>query len=139
MKKFPLTINLKRDIKKEQEDIDIAIKAGSLPAGEVPLSDKELILDYVNHAFRNVYPEGAQGQKRRIIGRIQRKFDKAVEDDSDFVELEDSEFETIDKAFEEAKFPTGISKYINEVEATIEDIKSEDKEKKDGKKEEKPA
>lgn len=84
----------------------------------------ELTATYVQSAINLKYPQGLEGQVRRLWGRVQRKIDSALEEKKNEVELEDSEFDFIKKAVldETIKFPAHIAKYINVLEEELEKL-----------------
>lgn len=99
------------------------------------LSDPELTFDYISFAVNQKYREGLDGQMRRLWGRIQRKFDEAIDNLKGTVDLEESEKDFIRKAFDECKYPTHTAKYVAVLENEIDKFKEE--EKKEEKKEDK--
>ena len=90
--------------------------------------NKSMTLDYITYAVNKKYEKGLEGQLRRMWGRIQRRFDDAIENKIDEIELEDTEFDFVKKAFSECEYPSVISKYINILEDNFEQkIKEETK------------
>lgn len=87
--------------------------------GEPELSNSELTLNYVGFAVSQTYKDGLDGQLRRIWGRIQRKFDEAIEAKTDVIELEEAEKDFILKSFKDVKFPSGLAKFIVILEEEI--------------------
>ena len=87
------------------------------------ISNSSLTNDYVSFAIRT-------GSQRRMFGRIQRKFDKSIEENKDYVELDISEFEFIRLAITNDKvlFPSDVSKYVVILEDEIEQLKDSEKE-----------
>lgn len=111
-----MKININVDYRRKEEDV----KA---------VSNQVLTIDYIEHAFKSIYKEGVEGQKRRIIGRIQRKFDDALEKKNNVVELETSEFESVHKAIKDAQFPPVLSKYVISLEDYLDEIDRKEKQK----------
>ncbi len=89
---------------------------------EKVLSNQELTFDYIAYAVNTKYEKGLEGQLRRVWGRIQRKFDDVILANGSEIELEDAEKTFIKKAFDEAKFPPQIAKYISILEEEIEKL-----------------
>lgn len=94
------------------------------------ISNSSLTNDYVSFAIRTMYEKGLTGSQRRMFGRIQRKFDKSIEENKDYVELDISEFEFIRLAITNDKvlFPSDVSKYVVILEDEIEQLKDSEKE-----------
>lgn len=86
-------------------------------------TNSELTLDYILYAVSQKYADGLEGQLRRICGRIQRKLDEAIEKKKNSVEFETAEIEFIKKAFNEAKFPPHLAKFVIMLEDEIDKIK----------------
>jgi hypothetical protein len=80
--------------------------------GPKPTPSRELTLLYVNEALKLAHPGGVSGSVQRMVGRIQRKFDAAVDAAQDEVELDPSEFDEVATAVESATYPTPIAKYV---------------------------
>lgn len=72
-----------------------------------------LTFDYVTMAVNHKYERGIEGQLRRIWGRIQKKFDTLIEEKNYELTLEEAEKDFIKKAFEDAKYPPALSRFIN--------------------------
>jgi hypothetical protein len=89
-----------------------------------PLSNQELTFEYITQAVMNVYDKGLEGSLRRIWGRIQRKFDTAIESKVETVELEQAEQDFIKKTFEKAKFNPLIARYVQILEDEIDSWKN---------------
>lgn len=94
------------------------------PKSEGQVSDAELSVDYISYAVSQKYPQGLEGQLRRVWGRIQRKFDKAIEYKADEIELEEAEKDFIIKAFNECKYPANTAKYVDTLEIEIDTLKT---------------
>lgn len=106
---------IKLEIMKVNIDYQRPVTQGDLP-------NSELTLDYINHAATQAYPNGLEGQVRRIYGRIQRKIDEAISAKEDEVDLETAEKDFLKKIFKEAKFPASLSKYVLLLEDEIDNI-----------------
>lgn len=90
-----------------------------LPLAADALSNRELTLDYINYAVTNAYPNGIEGKMRRVWGRIQRKFDTAIDFQAEDIELEETEKDFIKDSFKDSKFPSGIAKFVVVLEDEI--------------------
>jgi hypothetical protein len=66
-----------------------------------------------------------QGQKRRIVGRLQRKIEDAVTNNppADSIEVTAEELVEIKSAFAAAKFPAVLSKFIIQFEDQFDEPK----------------
>lgn len=92
--------------------------------GKTRLSNSELTLDYIGYAVSKKYPSGISGQLMRIWGRIQNKFDVAIENKVVVIDLEDAEIEFIKKIMsEEVGFPSHLAKCILVLDAEIDSLK----------------
>ena len=87
-------------------------------------SPQELTLTYLSQAVNQKYEKGLEGSLRRMWGRIQRKFDTAIEANADSIEVETGEIDFLKKAFEIAKFPAFIAKYVQVLEDELDSIKA---------------
>lgn len=103
-----MKINL--DYKRSEE----AIKA---------ITNSGLTLNYIEYAVESAHKNGLSGSQRRIYGRIQRKIDRAIEDEQDSVELEQAEKDFLRDAFRSSNFPANAAKYVVILE---EEIQNED-------------
>ena len=81
---------------------------------------RELTFEYIMQAVMQKYEKGIEGSLRRLWGRIQRKFDTAIDAKADTVELEQAEQDFIKEAFMEAKFSPIAAKYVQILEDEIE-------------------
>jgi hypothetical protein len=70
-------------------------------------------VNYIHIAVSQKYPDGLDGQLRRVWGRIQRKFDDAFISNQYDIVLEEAEKDFIKKAFETCKYPTNVATYVN--------------------------
>jgi hypothetical protein len=80
----------------------------------------ELTDNYINYAFTQKYPQGIDGQLKRVIGRIQRKLADAIEKKENAIELEETEYEMIKKSMEATKYPIALCKFVMVLEDAIE-------------------
>lgn len=86
-------------------------------------TSQQLTSMYVQYAVRKKYPE-LKGQLMRLWGRLQRKFDEAVDEDLETIELETSEKEFIQKCFSgEVGFPAEIAKFVMILQDEIDQLK----------------
>jgi len=99
--------------------IKLNYNQGQPKEGTKQFTGGELTGDYITFAITSAYPEGLQGQLRRVFGRIQRKLDDAIETGKDDIELEEAEKDLIRDAFGKARFAAHLSKYINTLEEEI--------------------
>mgnify|MGYP003146073541 CR=1 FL=1 len=87
---------------------------------------QELTYNYITMAINGKYAQGLSGQKKRVWGRIQRKFDIMVDGNGKdtIVELEESEIDFIKSAFNDdsVKFPVSIAKYVMVAEDAIMEL-----------------
>lgn len=110
MKKVTIDLDYKRT-PPTQEQLD---------RGDKVLSSPELTYDYVSYAINNTYKDGLEGSLRRVWGRVQRKFDAAIDQKTGFVELEEAEWDLVNKAFASVKFHPGIAKFVMVLEEELE-------------------
>jgi len=92
------------------------------PEPENDLSNQEVTYNWVMSAIAQAHEKGPEGQLRRIIGRIQRKFDTAVDTKADDIQLEEAEKDLIIKSFATAKFPANMSKFVSVLEDEIDNL-----------------
>lgn len=100
--KFRVNLDYNRPAKKEGDDTYLT-----------PIA---LTSNYIDFAVSQQYPDGLQGQQRRIYGRIQRKMDDAIDNSLDEVELESAEVDFIREAFKAAKFNSFLAKFVTVLE-----------------------
>ena len=102
--------------------LEYGIKSGNInkDTGK-EYTPQELTYDYVSYAVNKKYPE-MEGQIRRIWGRIQNKFDKAIEANDEEIELDETQSDFVKKCFREAKFNPSLAKYINVLEDEIDKL-----------------
>lgn len=91
----------------------------------VEVNNREITFNYISYAVNKKYDKGLEGQLRRLWGRIQRKFDAAIDDKKNEVELETSELDFITKAINECNFLPAMSRYIEHLEDEIEKVSKE--------------
>lgn len=85
--------------------------------------DMQTTANIIAYAMESAYKEGFDGKgiQRRTYARIQRKIDKALEDEEiTNIELEESEVDLIKKAIDQAKFPPAWSKFVVLLEDALE-------------------
>ena len=75
--------------------------------------NSDITFDYITYAVDKKYPEGLDGQMRRIYGRIVKKLEDAIEKKTYKVVFEEAEKDFIKKAFNEAKYPVKVAKHVN--------------------------
>lgn len=104
-----MDLNINLDYKRKAADVE-------------KLSNGEITLDYIQFAVKGAHPAGLSGTQRRMFGRIQRKFEAAVEEKSDSVNLDQSEFDFIKSAFSNDKvlFDASLSKFVVVLEDEID-------------------
>lgn len=77
-------------------------------------SEQEIIYNWVLYAVSKKHEKGLKGQLLRVFGRIQRKFENAIDEQLDSIEFEEVEKDLIKKSFsDEVAFPTYASKIIS--------------------------
>ena len=102
--------------------INIDYKQPISKQGELRLSNSEITQNYIQYAVLQTYKDGLEGQLRRILGRIQRKLDEAIENKKDEIELEQAEIDFIKKSFKDIKTPVELSKYFVLLEDEVEKL-----------------
>lgn len=117
-----ITLNIKLDYK-----VHIPKDMGEEERAKMP-KPQELTIEYISQAVSQKYDskeggKGMEGQLRRMWGRVQRKFDAAIEADASTVDLETAEIDLIKKSFAEAKFRSLIAKYVQVLEDELDSIK----------------
>ncbi len=73
----------------------------------------DITLDYISYAVDKKYPDGLDGQMRRIYGRIVRKLEGCIEKKTYKVIFEEAEKDFIKNSFNDVKFPAKIAKHVN--------------------------
>lgn len=105
MKTF--TINL--DYKRSAEDIK-------------KISNSNITLDYLTYAVSQTFSNGLDGQKRRTWGRIQRKLDEAIDNNSETIELEEAEVYFLKTIFKDITFIPHLAKFVVILEDELEKL-----------------
>jgi len=105
-----------------QLEIDYGRKEAQIKA----MSNVAVSQDYINFAVKQKYPQ-MDGQKLRMYGRLQRKLDRAVDENLPSVELEQAEVDLIKLAFRDVKFDASLAKYVVHMMDVIEDLGAEPK------------
>jgi hypothetical protein len=90
---------------------------------DCPLPYQQLTYNYVSYAVNNTYKEGLDGAYLRMWGRIQRKFEKAVEDKKNSIDLNLDEAEFITKARRPVKYPPQDAKYVNVLDEELDQLR----------------
>lgn len=102
-------------------DIDLQVPKEDREHAEDFKGYPDMAVDYINYAVHSTHEKGLDGKQRRIWGRIQRKFQIALESKAFNVTLENEEADLIRKAFSEARFPAKLAKYVMLVEDALID------------------
>lgn len=89
----------------------VNIDYGRTPEMEAQSSNQALTRDYMEFQVQQTFPNLEGKEQVRIYGRLQRKFDKAVDEKSEEINLEEAEKDFIKDAFKTVKFPAQIAKY----------------------------
>lgn len=97
-------------------DLDYKIPAAAIERSkkkdeDVPTS-QEMTQNFIWYAVNEKHKNGIGSRDRKIWGRIQRKFEAAVDSKASTIELETAEIEFIVDAFKDAKFPPADARYI---------------------------
>lgn len=121
MQKIKINVDYKTDI----AAINKLNQQEGFPEVTKDESDAGLTLNYVRFAVEQKYEKGLEGQLRRIWGRIERKFEAAIEDKTYEVELEEAEKDFIKNTFAGREYPVKLTKYINIFEDEFIDKLSE--------------
>lgn len=102
-----LDLNINYNVPEKEKDADF--------------TNARLTYNYVMYAIKNKYPDGLDGQLRKIWGRIQKKLDEALDSEKEqTVELEAAEVDIIKGAFtDKLKFPVAAAKYVLLLEDAI--------------------
>lgn len=92
-----------------------------LQEGEIAEQDIQTTINLITYAIGKQYPDGIDGNGpvRRMYGRLQRKMDAATEDESNVLDLEQSEVDMITKAVSEAKYPAGLARLVMQLEDAL--------------------
>lgn len=86
------------------------------------ISNINLTNDYLNYAIQKHYKDGLEGQMKRIVGRLLRKIDDALDTKPHKVKLEPAELDIIKKAFDKVSVPSEIVKYWIVLEEIVEKL-----------------
>ena len=89
---------------------------------EAPMP-QEVTFDYISSAINQKYQKGLAGAERRLWARVQRKFDTAIEENAETVELEAAEQDFIRIAFNAALYPPHLARLVQVLEDEIESWK----------------
>ena len=93
-----------------------------IPNYNIPNSKEkvsEITINLINYAINSKYPNGIDGQYRRIFGRLQSRFDEAISKDLKIIELETAEIELISNALKDGKIPSLFAKYVIMLEDAV--------------------
>lgn len=82
--------------------------------------NSEITENYIGAAVQSAYPQGLEGQLRRIYGRLQRKLDSAIEQEESAIELEEAEKDFLRKVIDKCTIPANVAKYFLVLEEEIE-------------------
>jgi len=92
--------------------------------GEVNVQDlpspQEATFNYIAMAVNQKYEKGLDGHTRRMWGRIQRKFDDAIDKKSKSIDLETADQDFIKKVVSECKYHPNLARYISVLEDEID-------------------
>lgn len=77
-------------------------------------SNMQTTANIISYAIQTMYKDGLDGNGglRRTYGRIQRKLDQALQDESNVIDLETAEIEMIKKSIQTVTLPTQWSKFV---------------------------
>ena len=75
---------------------------------------RDLTYNLIGKTVEQSYPDGLENPYVRTYGRIQRKFDQALKEKLDTIELEESEKDFLKEVFnsKSVKFQSQLSKFI---------------------------
>ena len=108
------------------------------------ISNQEITWNWIQYACMQKYPStrdqsgqmtGGMGRTTlRIWGRIQRKFDEAIEKNLDSIESEEAEKDLLKKLFggEDIKFPVGSAKIVSMIQDEVDKLTSKTEVKEGG-------
>ncbi len=94
---------------KVKTNLDYKFKYSEEELKDLDGTKTDVTLNYLASAINSKYKDGLEGQKRRIWGRIQKKFDLIVETKVHEIEIEDAEKDFIVDAFKDAKYPANMA------------------------------
>lgn len=95
-------------------------------------SMQEVTKNYIVGSVHSKHPQGLnnnQGLYRRILGRVIAKLNKAIDADSETIDLEVAELELVKKAVAEGMLPAAASMNVSLLEDAIEEAGKEPKPK----------
>jgi hypothetical protein len=87
---------------------------------DLPNDVKKYVENLVLSTLNNRYKDGLDYKKQRELFKV---LDKINQSTTDYVELEDSEFEFLEDVFLNSKFPPQFTKVINEIYNNVEEAK----------------
>lgn len=91
-------------------------------------SEQEIVYGWVLYAVSQRFKDGLKGQLLRIFGRLQRKFEEAIDNNDLDIALEEAEKDLIKKSFsDDVEFPASSSKVISVIMDEIENLKELEK------------
>ena len=86
-------------------------------------SEQEITYNWVLYAVGKKHAQGLKGQLLRVFGRLQCKFEEAIDNKSDEIELEEVEKDLIKKSFcDETEFPPYASKIISVIMQEVDNL-----------------
>lgn len=92
-----------------------------IEAGQTKEQNIETTCNLISAAVNKAHPEGFDGNGglRRVWGRLQRKMEAAMDNNTNEIEMDEAEADLIKKALTNAKMPLQWSKYINLLEDAL--------------------
>jgi hypothetical protein len=97
---------------KLKTNLDYKFKYSEEELKNLDATKNDVTLNYLAVAINSKYKDGLEGQKRRIWGRIQKKFADIEESKVYEIEIEEAEKDFILDAFKEAKYPANMSSIV---------------------------
>lgn len=98
-------------------NLNLGLNKVNNPTG---LSNQEIIQNWVLYALNQKYGQALKGQTLRSVNRLMNKLQKAVDDNAEKVELEESEKDIIREVFgEEIGFPVGAAPVVVAIQNEI--------------------
>lgn len=94
---------------KLKTNLDYKFKYSDEELKNLDATKNDVTLNYLAVAINSKYKDGLEGQKRRIWGRIQKKFELIDETKVYEIEIEEAEKDFILDAFKDAKYPANMS------------------------------
>lgn len=90
-------------------------------------SEQEIVYNWVLYAVSKKYEKGLKGQLLRVFGRLQRKFESAIDEKDDEIILEESEKDLIQKSFgDDVDFPSYSSKIVSVIMQEVENFNKQE-------------